>query len=79
MYASDLTNEELVLIKHYFDPVNNRGAAGSIHAKHDIVNAIFYLNKTGAQWRQLPNEPQPWQTAYDHYSQWHSRGVWKKR
>ncbi|HFD11940.1 MAG TPA: transposase, partial [Crenotrichaceae bacterium] len=47
MNDSDISDDEWVLIKHYFDPVDNRGGAGSKHSKRDIVNAIFYLNKTG--------------------------------
>ncbi len=66
MYARNVTDENWELIKHDFDPADNCGGAGSIHAKRDIVNAIFYLNKTGAEWRQLPNEFPPWQTVYDH-------------
>ncbi len=48
MYDSDVSDEEWELIKHYFDPVDKRGGAGAKHAKRAIVNAIFYLNKTGA-------------------------------
>ena len=77
MYDSDVTDEEWGLIQHNFDPVDKRGGAGAKHAKRDIVNAIFYLNKTGAQWRQLPKDFPPWKTVYDHYSQWNRRGVWE--
>jgi len=76
MYDSDVSDEEWELIKHNFDPVDKRGGARKKHAKRDIVNAIFYLNKTGVQWRQLPNDFPPWKTVYDHYSQWNRRGIW---
>ena len=56
MCDSDVTDEEWELIKHYFDPTDSRGGARPKHAKRDVVNAIFYLNKTGAQWRMLPEE-----------------------
>ncbi|MCB1984013.1 MAG: transposase [Nitrosomonas sp.] len=61
-----------------YAPVDNRGGAGKKHAKRTIVNAIFYLNKTGVQWRLLPKDFPPWKTVYDHYSQWNHRGVWEK-
>ncbi|MGV6851684.1 MAG: transposase [bacterium] len=77
MYDSDVTDEEWELIKHHFDPTDNRGGARSKHAKRTIVNAIFYLNKTGVQWRLLPNEFPPWKTVYDHYRQWNRRGTWE--
>ena len=77
MYDSDLSDAEWVLIEHHFEPQDNRGAQ-PIHPKRDIVNAILYLNKTGAQWRMLPKEFPPWQTVYDHYSNWNRRGVWER-
>ena len=76
MYGSDLSDEESRLIEHHFQPQDRRGAV-PIHAKRDIVNAILYLNKTGAQWRMLPKEFPPWQTVYDHYSNWNRRKVWE--
>lgn len=76
MYDSDLSDEEWLLIEHHFQPNDNRGAVPT-HAKRDIVNAILYINKTGAQWRMLPKEFPPWQTVYDHYSNWNRRRVWE--
>jgi putative transposase len=62
MYDSDLSDEEWGLIEHHFQRQDNRGAR-SVHAKRDVVNAILYLNKTGAQWRMLPKSFPPWQTC----------------
>ncbi len=76
MYDSDLSEEEWQLIKHHFEPEDNRGIKPK-HAKRDIVNGIFYINKTGAQWRLLPKDFPPWTTVYDHYSPWNRRGVWE--
>ena len=77
MYDSDVSDEEWQLIEHYFQPHDNRGAEPK-HAKRDIVNAIFYLNKTGCQWRMLPSDFPAWKTVYDHYSNWNRRQVWEK-
>ncbi len=76
MYDSDLSDEEWELIEHHFQPTDKRGAA-SVHPKRTIVNAIRYLNKTGAQWRMLPKDFPPWQTVYDHYSKWNRNRVWE--
>lgn len=41
--------------------------------KHDlrvIWNAIFYLVKTGCQWRMLPNDFPKWELVYYYYSKW---------
>lgn len=76
MYDSDLTDDEWQLIEHHFEPKDRRGAA-STHAKRHIVNAILYINKSGAQWRMLPRDFPPWQTVHDHYSNWNRHRVWE--
>jgi putative transposase len=40
-----------------------------------IVTAIFYLTKTGCQWRNLPSYYPPWQTVYYHFRRLSSRGI----
>jgi putative transposase len=54
MYDSDLTDTEWALIAHHFEPQDSRGTE-PWHDKRDVVNAVVYINKTGAQWRMLPN------------------------
>jgi putative transposase len=34
------------------------------HNMKEIFNAIFYLLKTGCQWRMLPTDFAPWNTVY---------------
>jgi putative transposase len=34
--------------------------------------------KGGIQWRLMPNDFPPWQTAYDQFSKWNKSGVWEK-
>jgi len=75
MYPTDITDEEWELIKELFKRRDNRGARAK-HAKRVIVNAIFYVIKTGIQWRMLPKDFPPWQTVYDYFSQWKRYGVW---
>lgn len=77
MYQSDLTDNQWSLIEHYFKRSDPRGAV-SKHSKRAIVNAIFYVIRTGAQWRMLPKDLPPWQTVYDHYRRLRQRGIWEK-
>ena len=34
------------------------------------VNAMFYLTRTGCQWRNLPKEYPPPGSVYYHYRKW---------
>jgi putative transposase len=35
-----------------------------------LLNAVFYVLKTGSQWRMLPSDYPPWQTVYYHFRKW---------
>ncbi|MEM6335281.1 MAG: transposase, partial [Bacteroidota bacterium] len=39
------------------------------------IDALFYLNKTGCQWRFLPKTYPLWQTVYYHFRLWIESGV----
>ena len=45
------------------------------HPFRDVVDAIFYLDRSGCSWRQLPVDFSPWQTVYGWFGQWKARGV----
>lgn len=41
----------------------------------EIVDAILWILRTGAAWRDLPDEFGPWQSAYHHFNQWGGDGT----
>ena len=41
------------------------------------INAILWILKTGAPWRDLPESLGPWPTAYACWVRWTRRGIWK--
>ncbi|MDO9262146.1 MAG: transposase, partial [Flavobacteriaceae bacterium] len=41
----------------------------------DIFDGIFYLLKTGCQWRMLPLCFPPWQTVYYYFTVWKHKGT----
>ena len=43
-----------------------------------VINGIFYINKTGCQWRMLPTEFGPWETVYGYFRRWRLAGVWER-
>jgi len=43
-----------------------------------IVNAIFYVPRTGCAWRYLPKDFPPWQTVYYHLYRWRRGGCWEE-
>ena len=43
-----------------------------------IVDAVFYLLRTGCQWRALPHEFPPWTAVFYHFAEWRRRGTWER-
>ena len=41
-----------------------------------VLNAIFYLLRTGSPWRDLPERYGPYTTAYNRFNRWAKGGVW---
>jgi putative transposase len=42
------------------------------------VNAIFYLTRTGIQWRRMPHDLPNWQIVYHYFAKWKKDGTWKR-
>ena len=76
-YARDLRDKEWEIIKRYFEQGRKFGRPLR-HDRRDIVNAIFYVTKTGCQWRMLPHDFPAWQTVYDYFQRWSREGTGEK-
>lgn len=48
------------------------------HSLRTIINAIFFINNTGVQWRNLDSKYPPWETIFYHFTQLKVRGVWEE-
>lgn len=44
----------------------------------DAMNAILWLNNTGAKWRDLPKELGNWRTVYGWFDRWNDNGILQK-
>lgn len=69
-YPTDLSKAQYDMIDEYFN--SERKRKWSIH---EILNAIFFITKSGAQWRMIPNDLPPWQTVYWYFRKWTSDGT----
>jgi putative transposase len=43
-----------------------------------FVEAILWIARTGAPWRDLPLEFGNWHTTYTRFSRWVRKGVWQR-
>lgn len=73
MARFDLTDWEWALIAPLL-PNKPRGVARTDDRR--VLNAIFYVLRTGSPWRDLPERYGPYTTAYNRYNRWAKAGVW---
>lgn len=43
-----------------------------------FVDAVLWIARTGAPWRDLPSRFGPWNSVFQRYNRWCKRGVWKR-
>lgn len=76
-YTSDLTDEQWKKIEHLFERRSKTGRPRD-YSYREILNGVFYLIRTGCQWRNLPKDLPPWSIVYTYYRNWILTGFWKK-
>jgi len=70
-YPSDMSNKEWKIIKPLLPPE----ADNQQNNLRQIADAMFYIDKTGCQWRYLPREYPPWSSVYYHFAKWSKGGT----
>lgn len=74
-YTSDLTDTEWHLIDYCFPKPSKKGRPRE-HGFRELLNAVFYVVKTGCQWRNVPTDFAPWGTVYYYFRLWKRNGLW---
>ena len=70
-YPSDLTNEEWEILQPILEELEpyTTGRPRTTDLR-EILNAIFYLNKTGCPWRYLPKDFPSYKLVNYYYNKW---------
>lgn len=76
-YPTDLSNEEYACIEPYLPPIKRLGRPRT-YPYREILDAIFYVVRSGCQWRLLPHEFPPWKTVYHYFRNWRLIGSWER-
>src|SRR5438046_973687 len=72
-YPSDITDAQWTLIERHL-PVYPGGRPRTTNLR-DVVNAIFYVLRTGCQWRYLPKDFPPKSTVWRYFDEWRHNGT----
>ena len=75
-YPSDVTDEEWVFLEPYLTLIR-ADAPQRVHDLRDILDALRWLVRTGAQWRYLPGDFPPWPAVYQQTRRWMDAGCFE--
>ncbi len=63
-YPTDLSDDEWRCIGPHLPEHTGQGRP-RLHGLRAILDAVFYVLKSGCPWRLLPRDFPPWKTVYD--------------
>lgn len=76
-YPSDLTDEQWEILQPLIPPALPGGRPRTTNMR-EVLNTLFYQNRTGCQWEMLPHDLLPKSTVFDYFSQWRDDGTWQR-
>ena len=76
-YPTDLSDAEWKYIVPHLPAPKGYGRPRT-HDLREIINAVFYLLKSGCQWRLLPHDFPRWPTVYYYFRKWRMDGTWER-
>jgi putative transposase len=76
-YPSDVSDAEWELIAPHI-PNAEAGGRPRETDMREVLNAIFYVLKSGIQWDMLPHDFPPKGTAYHYDNSWRKDGTWQR-
>jgi len=73
-YPTDLSDDEWRFIGPHLPQPTGEGRP-RLHGLRAILDAVFYVLKSGCPWRMLPRDFPPWKTVYDWFRKRRRTGV----
>ena len=76
-YPSDLSEAAWAVLEPLM-PVRDQAKGGAPRKYGDrlVLNGIFFVLRSGCQWRMIPRDLLPWDAAYRWYAAWRADGTW---
>jgi len=76
-YDTDLSDIGWELLAPLIPPEKSGGRHRSVEMR-EVLNAIFYVLRSGCAWRLVPHDFPAWQTVYGDFSRWRTGGLWEQ-
>jgi putative transposase len=75
-YPTDMSDDQWELIRTVI-PAEKPGGRPRQVDMREIVNAMFYLVRSGCQWSLLPHDLPPKSSVYGYFAVWREDGTWE--
>ena len=76
-YPSDLSDQEWALVEPLLPAAKATGRPRTTDLR-EVLNALWYVDRTGCQWRALPKDFAPWPTVWSYFRTWRMDGTWER-
>jgi putative transposase len=76
-YQTDLSDAEWSYIEPHL-PIPKAPGRPRLHPLREILDAIFYIARSGCAWRLLPHDFPPWKTVHHYLRIWRIDGTWER-
>jgi transposase len=72
----DISDELWTLIEPH--TIGNKGSwGGNAKDTRKFINAVFWILRTGAAWRDLPSSYGNWNNVNRRFCRWRDKGIWE--
>jgi transposase len=78
MFRKMIRDEEWAKLAHFFPDRHGQRGRPRKNDVRLILEGIFWIQRTGAPWRDLPTELGSWETVYTSFRRWTNSGLWQK-
>src|SRR6516225_2587897 len=76
-YPTDLTDQQWELFRPLVPPAKHGGRPREVDLR-EVLNTLFYQNRSGCQWDMLPHDLLPKSTVFDYFIRWRDDGTWQR-
>jgi putative transposase len=76
-YRTDLTDAQWKAIKPLLPPAKPGGRPRTVDLR-EVLNTLFYQDRTGCQWELLPHDLLPKSTVSGYFTAWRDDGTWQR-
>ncbi len=76
-YPTDLSDAEWGRLEPHL-PAPKATGRPRVYPLREILNAVFYVVRSGCSWRLLPHDFPPWRSVYHYFREFRLNGTWER-